>query len=387
MKARRGTAAQPSSVAAPERVESTVRIDRRTKDLPKRLSSGDIAVICHMDIDRVAAESLVDSGVAGVVNCGQSSSGRYPNEGPLVLLDAGIALVDGVTEDVMDLDIEGTVGEIDGSLVTLAGQQFDGIRQSRPLIEAIHAESRACLGAEFIRFVENTAEYMDDNVDLVSDDLEIPDVGIDFHDRHVLMVVRGHDYRDDLKLLRSSGYIRDQRPILIGVDGGADALMEMGMTPDVIVGDFDSVSAETLACGAHLVVHAYRDGNAPGAARLEDLGLPYVLFKASGTSEDIAMLMAYNQGAALIVAVGTHSSMVDFLDKGRSGMASTILTRMKVGSSLVDAKGVSRLYHSEVRKRDLLILVLGAVVAMAVIAFVSEPLRLIVHAIWSDLTG
>ena len=215
----------------------------------------------------------------------------------------------------------------------------------------------------------------------------MPDVGIRFEGRHVLMVVRGHDYREDLLLLRNSGYVGEQRPILIGVDGGADALREMGMQPDIIVGDFDSVSEQALRGGAKLVVHAFPDGRAPGAERLEQMGLDYSTFKASGTSEDIAMLMAFNQGASLIVAVGTHSSMVDFLDKGRSGMASTILTRMKVGPILVDAKGVNRLYHSAVRKRDLLLLVAGALVAIIIIVIVSDPVRLVIHSIWSDLTG
>ncbi len=387
MRVSRRSASSASAVVVPETVTGTVRVDPRTKDLAKRIRAGEIAVIDHDDIDRVAAESLVAAGVAAVVNSGVSSSGRYPNEGPLVLLDAGIALVDGFDADLIEVIDDGAEASIEGPMLNIGDDSFVGHRQSRALIEEIHADSRSKLGAEFIKFVENTADYMDDNVDLVSDDLEIPDVGIDFHDRHVLMVVRGHDYRDDLRLLQSSGYIRDQRPILIGVDGGADALLEMGMAPDIIIGDFDSVSEDTMRSGARLVVHAYRDGHAPGAQRLDELGLPYVLFRASGTSEDIAMLMAYNQDAALIVAVGTHSSMVDFLDKGRSGMASTILTRMKVGSALVDAKGVSRLYHSEVRKRDLVALVLGALLAIVIIAVVSEPLRLIFHSIWSDLNG
>ncbi|NLA37005.1 MAG: hypothetical protein GX868_15155 [Actinobacteria bacterium] len=363
--------------------------DERTKDLVKRLKPGQIAVIDHRDLDRVAAETLVESGIVGVVNADESSSGRYPNEGPVIVLEAGIAIIDGVGAEVMDavpdwtelcLHPDGRV-EANGSTVAT------GTWQTLESIHAIHERSRKNLGAEFIRFVENTAGYFEHNQDLVSDDLEIPDVGITFAGRHVLMVVRGHDYREDLTLLRNSGYVSEQRPLLIGVDGGADALLELGMRPDVIVGDFDSVSERSLRCGAKLVVHAYPNGKAPGAERLEELGLDYSLFKASGTSEDIAMLMAYNQGAELIVAVGTHSSMVDFLDKGRSGMASTILTRMKVGPALVDAKGVSRLYHSGVRKRDLLLLVVGALIAIIIIIVVSDPVRLVIHSIWSDLTG
>ncbi|MFN8051077.1 MAG: putative cytokinetic ring protein SteA [Acidimicrobiales bacterium] len=375
-------------IAAPPVVSGTARTDRRTKDLVKRLRTGEIAVIDHKDLDRVAAETLAESGIAGVINAAESSSGRYPNEGPIIVLEAGIALLDTVGGDVMDLVADGTVVTLDGNDVVVDGEVVaSGVRQSLDSIHEIHDRSRATLGAEFIRFVENTVEYFDQNRDLVSDDLEVPDIGLSFAGRHVLMVVRGHDYREDLSLLRNSGYISEQRPILIGVDGGADILFEMGMTPDVIVGDFDSVSEPSLRSGAKLVVHAFPDGRAPGAERLDEMGLPYHLFKASGTSEDIAMLMAFNQGAELIVAVGTHSSMVDFLDKGRSGMASTILTRMKVGPILVDAKGVSRLYHAGVRKRDLVLLVAGALLAIIIIVVVSDPVRLVIHSIWSDLTG
>ncbi|HNI34762.1 MAG TPA: putative cytokinetic ring protein SteA [Microthrixaceae bacterium] len=369
-------------------VSGATRSDRRTKDLAKRLQPGEIAVIDHKDLDRVAAETLAEAGIVAVVNAAESSSGRYPNEGPVIVLEAGIALVDGVGSDIMDRWEDGTLMTIDGADLVVDGEVVaHGVRQTTESIHEIHERSRATLGAEFIRFVENTVEYFDHNRDLVSDDLDVPDVGIDFTGRHVLMVVRGHDYREDLQLLRDSGYVGEQRPILIGVDGGADALLEMGMRPDVIVGDFDSVSESTLRTGAKLVVHAFPDGHAPGAERLDELGLPYATFKASGTSEDIAMLMAFNRGAELIVAVGTHSSMVDFLDKGRSGMASTILTRMKVGPILVDAKGVNRLYHSAVRKRDLLLLVAGAMVAIAILIVVSDPVRLVIHSIWSDLTG
>jgi len=374
--------------SAPTVVSGVTRTDHRTKDLVKRLKVGEVAIIDHKDLDRVAAETLAESGIVAVINASESSSGRYPNEGPVIVLEAGIALLDAAGPEVMGLVADGSTVTIVGSDVLVEGAVVaTGVRQTLDSIHEIHERSRATLGAEFIRFVENTVEYFDHNRDLLSDDLEVPETGISFEGRHVLMVVRGHDYREDLSLLRNSGYIAEQRPLLIGVDGGADALVEMGMKPDVIVGDFDSVTEKALRSGAKLVVHAFPDGRAPGAERLDELGLDYFLFKASGTSEDIAMLMAFLKGASLIVAVGTHSSMVDFLDKGRSGMASTILTRMKVGPILVDAKGVSRLYQSVVRKRDLLLLLAGAMVAIAIIIVVSDPVRLVIHSIWSDLTG
>ncbi len=361
--------------------------DPRTKDLVSRLSPGDVAIIDHEDIDRIAGEPLAASGIVAVVNAAASTTGRYPNEGPLVVLDAGIVLVDGCGPAVMSIP-DGADVVVDVDRILVDGEVVaTGHRQSRGAVERVHAEAHEQLEAEFLRFVDNTVTYVDDNLDLLSDDFEVPDVGVDFRGRHVLLVVRGHDYREDLALIRSTGYVADMKPILVAVDGGADALMEHGLTPDVIVGDFDSVSERALRSGAALVVHAYRDGRAPGAKRLEEMGLEHTLFPASGTSEDIAMLMAYEHGAELLVAVGTHTSMVDFLDKGRRGMASTMITRMKVGPILVDAKGVSRLYQNRVRKRDLLLMVVAALVALAVLAMVSEPIRLIIRTYWTDFTN
>lgn len=386
----------PQIPPKPGDVTGLAMINKSTKDLAKVIKPGSIAVIDHLDLDRVAAESLVERGISAVINASASSSGRYPNEGPLVILKAGIALLDEAGPEIMSALSDGDTLVIRGDQILSAKEversgevapAFSGKRQDVASIKEIHDASRATLGAEFIRFVENTSEYFEHNKDLVSDDLDVPDVGVKFQDRHVLMVVRGHDYKQDLMLLRSSGYINDRKPILIGVDGGADAIMEVGLRPDIIVGDFDSVSEASLLSGAKLVVHAFPDGRAPGAERLTELGLDHFEFRASGTSEDIAMLMAFEQGASLIVAVGTHSSMVDFLDKGRAGMASTILTRMKVGPVLVDAKGVSRLYQQNIRKRDVLLLVVGAFLSMLAIAFVSEPVQLIIRSIWSDLTG
>ena len=364
------------------------RLGRRTKELVTRLDAGDVAVIDHEDIDTVAAESLVATQPAAVLNVAASSSGRYPNEGPLLLLRAGIPLVDDLGPEVMAGLAEGDVVTVDGDIVLLDGAVVaTGTRQTEASILAIHERSRATLGVELNRFVENTVEYLEHNTDLLDDDLRLPDLDQDWTGRQVLIVVRGAGYKEDLGLLRRTAYLREMRPVVVAVDGGADALLDEGVTPDVIVGDMDSVSEKALRCGAALVVHAYRDGRAPGAERLTALGLDHHLFLASGTSEDIAMLLAYEKGADLIVAVGTHTSMVDFLDKGRAGMASTMVTRIKVGPILVDAKGVSRLYQGRVRKRDLLLLVLAALFAMGVVILISEPIRLLIRANWVLLTG
>ncbi len=356
------------------------RVDRRTKDLIRRLQPGDVAVIDHEDLDRVAAEALLERRVGAVVNAAASLSGRYPNVGPLLVAAAGIPLVDGVGADVMGRVAEGQEVRIEGNEVWVDGAVVGkGVRQDLESIERGLEAAKGSVGDELERFVANTLEYLKREQHLALITPPLPELGVDFRGRHALVAVRGHDHKSDLAHLRS--YIREMRPVLVAVDGGADALLEFGFRPDIIVGDFDSVSNEALLVGASLVVHAYPGGEAPGAARLDDLGLDYVIFEAGGTSEDVAMLLAYEKGAELIVAVGSHGSMVEFLAKGRAGMASTFLTRLKLGQVLVDAKGVSKLYQSRVRKRDVLVLLLAVTVCFVVIGMAFVP-RVYFESVW-----
>ena len=372
----------------PDRVVGIARVDTRTKRLVKRVQPGEIMVIDHEDLDRVAAETIVGARAGAVVNAAASISGRYPNLGPLLLCAAGIPLIDGVGPEVMAAIAEGQLVTVDGDKVLAGGKLIGtGTRQSMVLLEEEIDKARASMGDELERFAENTLSYLSQERHLLIDEPDLPQIDIDMRDRHVLIVVRGAEYREDLTTLQRSGYLAEMRPLLIGVDGGADALLDLGRTPDIIIGDMDSVTERALRCGALLVVHGYKDGRTPGAERLDGLGLEHVVFAAEGTSEDIAMLLAYAKGAELIVAVGTHSSMVEFFDKGRGGMASTFLVRMKVGPILVDAKGVSRLYQHRVRKTDLALLVLSAIFTLVVIVLISEPVRLVLRGYWLTLTS
>jgi uncharacterized membrane-anchored protein len=347
----------------PAAISGPVRLDRRTKRLVGRLRAGDIAVIDHVDLDRVAADALVAVGAAAVLNTKPSISGRYPNLGPEVLVQAGIPLVDDLGEELFERLREGDTVRVEGGTVYLGDQVVaDGLRQDAESVGKAMAEAREGLSVQLEAFAANTMEYLKQERDLLLDGVGVPDVTTRIAGRHCLIVVRGYDYRADLDVLRP--YIREFRPVLIGVDGGADALVEAGYTPDMIIGDMDSVSDDVLRCGAEVVVHAYPDGRAPGLVRTHQLGLPATVFPAAATSEDIAMLLADEHGAALIVAVGTHETLVEFLDKGRSGMASTFLTRLRVGGKLVDAKGVSRLYRHSMSGSSLVLLVLSAIAAM-----------------------
>ncbi|HEX5742214.1 MAG TPA: putative cytokinetic ring protein SteA [Pilimelia sp.] len=366
-------------------IAGTARLDRRTKRLVGRLRPGDIAVIDHVDLDRVAADSLVAVGVAAVLDARPSISGRYPNLGPQVLVEAGVPLIDDLGEAVFQQLREGDLVRVEGNAVYVGEEPVaHGVRHDAETVAKAMADAREGLSVQLEAFAANTMEYLKQERELLLDGVGVPEVATRFAGRHCLIVVRGYDYQADLDVLRP--YIREFKPVLVGVDGGADALVEAGYTPDMIIGDMDSVSDEVLRCGAEIVVHAYPDGRAPGMARMEQLGVPALTFPAAATSEDLAMLLADEKGASLIVAVGTHATLVEFLDKGRGGMASTFLTRLKVGGKLVDAKGVSRLYRSSISGSSLALLVLSAIAAMAAAVAVSTVGKayLAVVAEWWD---
>jgi uncharacterized membrane-anchored protein len=277
------------------------------------------------------------------------------------LLENGVPVLDAVGPEVMERVSEGDEVEIVGEDLFCRGRRVGrGRRLTTEAVEAALIRARADFPRQLARFIENTLCYALEEVEAVLGGLEIPPLEVDLRDRQVLVVVRGEHYREDLRALRP--YIREGRPVLVAVDGGADALLECGYRPHLIIGDMDSVSDAALGCGAELVVHAYPDGRAPGLERVRSLGLPAKVVRAPGTSEDLALLLVYQLGASLIVTVGSHFSVLDFLSKGRQGMASTLLTRLKVGSRVVDAKGVSVLYRQSFRLRLLLELVAAALV-------------------------
>lgn len=321
--------------------------DRRTKNLTSRLKPGDIAVIHHADLDTTAARVLIECKVSAVINAAQSVTGRYPNRGPALLLDAGIPLIDNAGDAAFERIPDGGAGWIDGDSLRLKdGSCVAGELMTAERLAEKMAAARANLNTELDHFARNTLAFLDNEKGLLFDPVDAPRLKTSLADKHVLIVVRGEGFKADLADLTFSDYLVDNRPVLLAVDGGADALLEAKLTPHIILGDMDSVSDAALRCGAELIVHGYPRGDergAPGLERILKLGLSATVFHAQGTSEDVAMLLADELGARLIVAVGTHFSLEEFLDKGRAGMASTFLTRLRIGSKLVDAKGVARL--------------------------------------------
>jgi uncharacterized membrane-anchored protein len=370
-----------NGTSAAAAIAGTARLGRRTKHLVKRLCPGDVAVIDHLNIDRIAAEELIATGVRAVLNASQSSNGRYPNTGPLLLARAGVRLLDAEDGDPFELLRDGDAVTVADGVVSVGGREvLRGRRLAVGELERQLEKQRERIDEALAEFAENTVAHVRQETDLLTGSVEFPRTRASFRDRHVLIVVRGEHHRRDLKALRA--YIRDVRPLVVAVDGGADGALEMGLKPDVILGDMDSAGDEALCCGAELIVHAYPDGRSPGRQRLLEMGLDHTLLPAAGTSEDVAMLMAYEKGAALIVSVGAHFNLIEFLDRKRGGMSSTFLTRLRIGERLVDAKGVSRLYNPSSGFLPVALFLVAFAILLTIVVITSPALSDLVDLVW-----
>jgi len=366
----------------PDRVVvGPARLGKKTKDLVKRLELGEIAVIDHADLDRIAAEDLAVSGIGAVINVARFSTDRYPNVGPLMIARAGIVLIEADGAPLFETLSNGDVIELDGGDILMSGQRIAaGVRPSLADLEQRLSEQRSRIDTAIADFATNTLEHVREESGLLSGEIELPPTRTRFDGRHVLIIVRGPTYREDLAALNA--YIRDVKPLIIAVDGGADAVLRAGLKPDVILGDMDSATDGALRCGAELIVHAYPDGRAPGQERLVEAGLEHLSIPAAGTSQDVAMLLAHEKGAQLIVMVGAHFNLIEFLDKNRAGMSSTFLTRLRVGETLVDAKGVSRLYRPGIGGFGVGLFVVAFLLLIVVIVIASPGLDNVFQLLW-----
>jgi len=383
------TSAPIADIAPWRTVTGPARLGRKTKLLVKHLARGEVAVIDHQDIDRVSAEELIAAGAAAVLNCRPSSSGSYPNLGPQLLVGAGVHLVDLPDDSLFKALSDGEAVTVQDGRVLLPDGSVaaEGVVLDLARVRAETEERRREVGEALERFARNTIEHMREERELLAGRIDLPRFHTEFRDRSTLVVVRGVGHQRDLHALRP--FIRDMRPVIVAVDGGAEAVLEAGMWPDMIVGDMDSVGARALSSahghGAELVVHSYPDGRAPGRARLDELGLPFKLVPAPGTSQDVAMLLAAERGARLIVSVGSQFNLVEFLDRNREGMASTFLTRLRIGEILVDARGVSRLYRPRPGLTPLLVVIAAGLIAMLAVVLLTPALRDVAELLWLKL--
>jgi uncharacterized membrane-anchored protein len=360
------------------------RLGRRTKHLTRRLTPDDVAILDHVDLDRVSAEELLESGVRVVVNVSDSASGRYPNPGPLTLVRGGVRLIDAPGAPLFDEISDGDLITVRGGAILRHGATIAAGRiLTENELEFALIDQKTRVDEALRDFADNTMRFLRDEGSLLAEGVDFPPLRTRFRDRHALVVARGPGHKRDLRSVRP--YVRDFKPVLIAVDGGADALLDAGHRPDVIVGDMDSVSDRALRSGAELVVHAYPGGGAPGAARLERLDVPFLVVEVPGISEDVAMLLAYEKGAELIVAVGTHFNLIEFLERNRSGMSSTFITRLRVGEILVDAKGVSRLVSRRTAVGPLVVMALAGLAAIVTAVAASPALRHLIELLVLDI--
>ncbi|MDT7628206.1 MAG: hypothetical protein QOI50_136 [Pseudonocardiales bacterium] len=366
------------------------RVDRRTRELLRRLSPGDIAVMDQLDLDRSTADALVEAEVAGVVNASPSISGRFPNLGPEILIAAGIPLIDSVGGTLLRTIKDGTkLRLLDGVVYAGEREVARGNDQTAESIADQMIEAKAGMSTQLEAFSANTIEFLRRERTLILDGVGVPEVRVAIRDRHVLVVSGGNGHVEDLKKLKK--YIAEHRPVLVGVDAGADTLRAQGYLPDIIVGDPHGIGAATLKCGAEVVVPAQPDGHAPGVSRIQDLGIGAVTFPASGNSEDLALLLADAHEASLVVTVGFQATLREFLDQGRSGSnPSTFLTRLKLGTKLVDGKAVATLHRSRVSLGAIFLLVLAALVVVVAALLVSDVGSVYldwIHSTWNSFTS
>lgn len=355
-------------------IRGSAKKSPRTKSLISQLSSNDIAVIDHMDIDGVAAMQLVEKKVKAVVNAVTSVSGKYPNRGPKILCNAGIPIIDNIGQQAFDSISNDDVLEINDDTLSVNGLYLCHIRVlEQEDIDSKMKEASTNLWAVLDKFIENTLEYAKKEKELIINPIKLPESFVKMEGRHVLVVIRGSNYREDLNAIRT--YIEEVSPIMIGVDGGGDALLDYGYDPHIIIGDMDSATDRCLKNCKEIIVHAYPDGTSPGMERIEKLGLKATIFPFVGTSEDAALVLAYEKDAELIVTVGSHTNMIDFLEKGRGGMASTLLVQMKVGHKVIDAKGVSELYKNRLKPSYIIALFLAALFPLVIVAQTSPLLK------------
>ena len=378
----------PRTNGRPQRDSSAftgpARLGKRTKRLVKRIGPEDVAIIDHAGIDRVSGEDLVACGVRQVVNVAVSVAPHYANRGPSILVDHGIHLVDMPGAPLFDILKDGETVTLDGGRLIRDGEVlWEGQVLDRERVARAYEEAERRIGEALEAFAENTMNHIREERELLSGEIALPDFDTSFRDRPALVVVRGVDHKRDLRILRP--YVRETRPVIVAVDGGANAILEEGLRPDMIVGDMDSATDEALRSGAELVVHAYPDGRAPGRQRLDPLELDYKVVPAPATSEDVALLIAAEKGANLIVSVGSHFNLHEFLDKNRAGMSSTFLTRLRLGEILVDAKGVSRLYRPSAGRGPILLVSAAALATLLVVVATSETLGPLLDLLWLKL--
>ncbi len=347
-------------------VHGTARVDRRISVLLPRLRPGDVAVIDVLDLDRPTAQALADARVAAVVDASDLISGRYPNLGPEVLAKAGVMLVDGVGSAGLAAIKDGATVRVHEGVVHVGDRSAatGRVLDQATINEALGAARQGMI-SQLQSFTHNSSEFLRREQDLLLHGIGLPTLHTSMKGRPVVVVSDARELaarRKDLK-----PFLREQKPVLIGVDAGADALLAAGHQPHVVVvtAAEEPPSAKAVRAAQDVVMVVEPGATTAGAERLERLGARPLRLETTATAQDAALLLADAAEARVVVAVGSRATLEEFLDRGRSGLASTYLTRLKVGTRVVDAEAVPTLYSGRVRPRHVLLALLLCVIAVA----------------------
>jgi len=332
------------------RLQGRIKVGAKTKNLVNFLCPGDIAVIRHDDIDEMAALALVYTGVKAVINTGKSMTGRFQAIGATTLLQNNMRVID-VSLPLGSFKDNDMITVLDNDII-VRNYIYKNVctTVNWDYISKRHQTSKENESHEILKFIDNTINHAESEMDKLICFAGYPELSTRLEGRHVIIVVRNSNAIDEINVLKS--YIEKFNPIFIGVDGGADFIINCGYTPDILIGDMDSVSDIGIYRSREIVLHAYEDGYCPCLDRIAAMNIPYKILAMKGTSEDAALMLAYHKSAELLVLVGGHSCMYDFMCKGRPGMSSTFITRTLVGSRLVDCKGLSIIAASENEGKD-----------------------------------
>lgn len=362
----------------PASLSGVVRVDARARKLAARMEPGDIAVIDFRDLDRATAQAFVAAGASAVLNAAESMTGRYPNLGPLVLLEAGITLVDDLGPDVMTL-LEGNKVVIkDGEVIHKGKTVATGKRMTVEAVREATSIAREGFATQIQAFAATTGEYLERESALLMSGSGLPELSISLEDRVVVVVLDDKDSPAQLRAARA--WLNDTHPLVIAVDGGAEIAAQARLKPSVIVGDMEIITEKQLRSGAELIVGS-GDQHTAGADRLKRMGLDYHTVTTAASAADIAILLATMAGAKAVVTAGEHATFDDFLDRGRNGMAAAFFTRLRAGGKLIALPAVAATYKPRVRLPIFVLLIVSAMVALGAALFTTPLGQDVIHEI------
>ena len=352
-------------------ITGTARVGTPTSTVLPRLQPGDIAVIDHLDLDRDTATALVEAGVRAVVNAAPMISGRYANLGPEVLAEAGVLLVDRIGRDGLDrIEDDHEVRLHDGVVYAAHGEgPGTEIATGRALdLDRLRGEmdrDQSGLIAQIDTLTQSAGDFLRREQDLLLGGRGLPQLTTKLDKRPVVVVAEA----DHASLQAIRPFVREQAPVVIAVGAAADDLLGLSWAPDVVIitaGEPRSVpSADALRIATDVVLVAPRGSSLAEQATIEAVATsaPH-LVDTSASAEGVALLLADDNGAALVVGVGLHTRLEDFLDGQRDGGAGTFATRLKLGDRLVDAAAVRSLYTGRAGSGQVVLVALAGLVAL-----------------------